>query len=49
MRKLMGIKQVSMPAFKLKNAILKVLKEEGYIEDFEVVDTDDKKDIQCYA
>lgn len=37
--------QVKMPASKMKMAILKVLVEEGYIESFELVETDNKKNI----
>jgi small subunit ribosomal protein S8 len=40
-----GEKQVKMPASKFKAAILAVLKDEGYIESFEVTDVDGKKNI----
>ena len=35
-----GEKQISLPFSRLKGAILEVLKEEGYIENFEVVSGD---------
>lgn len=38
-------KQVILPASKLKMAILKVLKDEGYIEDFEKQSVDGKNNI----
>lgn len=37
--------QVKMPASKMKMAILKVLMEEGYIESFEMIEIDNKKNI----
>lgn len=37
-----GEQQVSMPSSKLKLSILNVLKEEGYINDFEAVTNDNK-------
>lgn len=40
-----GEKQVKMPASKFKAAILAVLKDEGYIESFEVINVDGKKNI----
>ena len=40
-----GDKQVSMPCSNLKLSILAVLKEEGFIEDFEAVTAEGKKDI----
>lgn len=43
-----GEKQVSLPASKLKVAILKVLQDEGYIESYELVTTGNKKNI-CVA
>lgn len=42
----MGIKTVRMPHSNFKSEILRVLKEEGYIEDFEVIEFDHKKDLQ---
>jgi small subunit ribosomal protein S8 len=42
----MGIKTVRMPHSNLKCEILRVLQEEGYIENFEVIASDNKKDIQ---
>ncbi len=41
----MGIQQIRLPHSKFKSEILNVLKEEGYIESFEVVDVDNKKDL----
>jgi small subunit ribosomal protein S8 len=43
---MMGIKSTRTPYSKFKIAILGVLKEEGYVESFEVVETDNKKNIQ---
>src|SRR5579862_546612 len=43
---MMGIRVVSSPYSRLKNEILKVLKEEGFIENYELVETDNKKDTQ---
>lgn len=40
-----GEKQVKMPSSKLKMSILNVLKEEGYIESFEVATNDGKKNL----
>jgi small subunit ribosomal protein S8 len=40
-----GEKQISLPASKVKVAILKVLQDEGYIESHEVVNTEGKKNI----
>ena len=34
---MMGIKKVRLPHSTLKSEILRVLKEEGFIEDFEVI------------
>jgi small subunit ribosomal protein S8 len=42
----MGIKSVLMPYSNLKSEMLRVLKEEGFIEDFEVIMSGNKKDIQ---
>jgi small subunit ribosomal protein S8 len=42
----MGIKTVRMPHSNLKCEILRVLQEEGYIENFETIASDNKKDIQ---
>lgn len=39
---LVGEKQASMPASKLKASILKVLQEEGYINSFETIKVDGK-------
>jgi small subunit ribosomal protein S8 len=41
----MGIETVRTPSSKLKNEILRVLKEEGFIQGYEVKTTDNKKDI----
>jgi small subunit ribosomal protein S8 len=44
---MMGIQKICLPHSNLKDHILNVLKEEGFIEDFEVVTSDDnKKDLQ---
>ncbi len=40
-----GEERVKMPSSKLKLAILKVLQEEGYINSFDVLTSDGKKDI----
>lgn len=40
-----GKKQITMPASKLKAAILKVLQEEGYIESYEVKTSDGKQSL----
>lgn len=42
----MGIQKVSSPFSNLKTEILRVLKEEGFIESFEVTAADNKKNIQ---
>lgn len=41
----MGIKSITMPHSNFKTRILAVLKDEGYIEEFEVLSTDNKKNI----
>ncbi|OGT58585.1 MAG: 30S ribosomal protein S8 [Gammaproteobacteria bacterium RIFCSPHIGHO2_12_FULL_42_10] len=43
---MMGIKQTYTPFSKLKGNLLRVLKEEGYIHDFQVVSADNKQNIQ---
>lgn len=43
---MIGIQKIQMPHSNLKNEILRVLREEGYIADFEVVETDNKKKLQ---
>ena len=43
---MVGEKDVSIPFSTLKVAILNVLKEEGYVSDFQTVDTDGKKNIK---
>lgn len=40
-----GEQQVKMPSSKLKISILNILKEEGYIESFEVTESAGKKDL----
>lgn len=40
---MMGIQNITMPHSSLKNEILKVLKDEGYIGDFETVDAGKNK------
>lgn len=42
----MGIQTVRSPYSNLKSEILRVLKEEGFIQDFEVVANGNKKDLQ---
>lgn len=42
----MGIQKISMPYSNFKKEILSVLKAEGYISNFGITDTDNKKDIQ---
>ncbi|HEY3076411.1 MAG TPA: 30S ribosomal protein S8 [Burkholderiales bacterium] len=42
---LVGHSEVSMPASQLKSAIAKVLKDEGYIEDFALRDNGAKKEL----
>lgn len=41
-----GELQVMMPFSKLKLAVLSVLKDEGYIESFELIESEGKKNIQ---
>lgn len=43
---MMGIKSIRTPYSKFKTEIVSVLKEEGFVESFEVIKTDNKKDIQ---
>lgn len=43
----MGIKDISLPHSNLKSEILRVLKEEGYIESYETVTEGAKKDIKA--
>lgn len=43
---MMGIQQVTSPFSKLKGEILKVLQDEGFIEKFEVLTSDNKKNLQ---
>ena len=43
---MVGHTEVSMPASKLKASIAQVLKDEGYIEDFALRDTDSKKELR---
>ncbi|MBA3660774.1 MAG: 30S ribosomal protein S8 [Gammaproteobacteria bacterium] len=42
----MGIKQIKFPSSNLKQKILNVLKEEGFIESFEEVIDDNKRDLK---
>jgi len=42
----MGIQQVRVSHSKLKGEILRVLQEEGYIQSYEVISADNKKDVQ---
>ena len=42
----MGIQKICMPHSSLKSEILKVLKEEGYVSDYEIVESDNKKKLQ---
>lgn len=41
----MGIEQIKMPHSNLKHEILRVLKEEGFINTYEVITTDHKRDL----
>lgn len=42
----MGIQKIKLPYSNLKNEILKVLKEEGYLTDFTTLSNDNKKDLE---
>jgi small subunit ribosomal protein S8 len=42
----MGIKSIRMPHSNLKCEILRVLQEEGFIENFETIASDNKKDVK---
>lgn len=42
----MGIQNIRLPYSNLKSEILKVLKSEGFIEDYKAVAVDNKKDLQ---
>jgi small subunit ribosomal protein S8 len=42
----MGIQKIRLPHSNLKKEILKVLKDEGFINEYEVVEADNKKDLQ---
>ena len=42
----MGIQKIRLPHSSFKNEILNVLKEEGFIDSFEIVAFENKKDIQ---
>lgn len=42
----MAIKKIKIPSSGFKLEILQVLKDEGFIEDFALINTDHKKDIQ---
>lgn len=39
---------VEVPFSNMKKAIVQILKEEGYIKDFEIIDKDEKKTIKIY-
>src|SRR5690242_10314099 len=41
-----GEQEIKLPSSSLKNSILKVLKDEGYIEGYETIITDGKNDIK---
>lgn len=43
---MMGIQQISMPHSSLKSEMLKVLKEEGFVTDYVIVEADSKKKLQ---
>lgn len=43
---MIGLKKIRLPYSNLKNQMLKVLQDEGYIDSFETVTFDNKKDIQ---
>jgi small subunit ribosomal protein S8 len=43
---MMGIKSIRTPYSKFKTDILAVLKDEGFVDNFEVVEIDNKRDIQ---
>ena len=42
----MGIQKICMPHSSLKNEILKVLKDEGFVTDFETIESGSKKKLQ---
>lgn len=42
----MGIQKILMPHSRLKSEILRVLQEEGFIDNFEVVASNNKRDLQ---
>lgn len=42
----MGIQKILMPHSTLKSEILRVLKEEGFIDNFDVIASNNKKDLQ---
>lgn len=44
----MGIQKICMPHSTLKHEMLKILKEEGYIVDFETAESGKKKDLQVF-
>lgn len=44
----MGIQKICMPHSNLKHEMLKILKEEGYIVDFETAESGKKKDLQVF-
>lgn len=40
--------EIDVPYSNMKKAIVQILKEEGYIKDFEIIDKDNKKTIKIY-
>lgn len=40
--------EIDVPYSNMKRAIVQILKEEGYIKDFEIIDKDNKKTIKIY-
>lgn len=42
---MMGIKSVRMPHSNFKKEILRVLKDEGFIDDFEIIESEKKKNL----
>lgn len=40
--------EIDVPYSNMKKAIVQILKEEGYIKDFEIIDRDNKKTIRIY-
>lgn len=44
---MMGIQTISSPYSNLKNEILSLLKQEGFIEDFKIIESGNKKDLHA--